>query len=424
MVKKTQQTLHDIFSNYSQEKNDFFKDRDILSSDYIPEDTPHRDSQIKHLGSILAPTLRGARASNVFIYGKTGTGKTVITKYVTNELCKVNDKVRAIYINCKMKRVSDTEYRLLAELSREMGCDVPATGLPTVQVYKMFFDALDNIGGNIILVLDEIDALVSKIGDGILYNLTRINQNLKNSKVSIVGISNDISFTDNLDARVRSTLSEEEIIFPPYNATQLQDILKQRTLLAFKNNSIESGVIQKCSALAAQEHGDARRALDLLRVSAEIAERMGKLRVSLECVDKAENKLDLDRIVEIVRTQPRQSQAVLASVFKLTEDGKTNIETGDIFSIYEKICTSRGLKKLTQRRVSDLISELDMLGIINAKVVSKGRYGRTKEIKLQLGKSVLEKIRKVLKENYFIRDSIIEGHSSQDKPLKHDRGAI
>ena len=144
-------------------------------------------------------------------------------------------------------------------------------------------------------------------------------------------------------------------------------------------------------------------------MSAEIAERGAKNRVTISCVDRAENRLDLDRVAEIVRSQPSQSQATLAAVIRLIEDGGKNIETGDVFSLYERICASRGLKTLTQRRVSDLIAELDMLGIINAKVVSRGRYGRTKEIRLQLGKSALEKIKKILKENYLLRDSIIDG---------------
>jgi cell division control protein 6 len=144
-------------------------------------------------------------------------------------------------------------------------------------------------------------------------------------------------------------------------------------------------------------------------MAAEISERRGSNRVGIDCVDKAENKLDLDRVVEIVKAQPKQSQAALAAIIRLTENGSKNIETGDVFSLYEKICASRGLKVLTQRRVSDLIAELDMLGIINARVVSRGRYGRTKEIKLQPGKKMIEKIRNVLKENYLIRDSIVGG---------------
>ena len=147
------------------------------------------------------------------------------------------------------------------------------TGWPTDQVYAELKNQLEAGGGVLVIVLDEIDKLVKKSGDDTLYNLTRINSDLKNSKVSIIGISNDLSFKDFLDPRVLSSLSEEEIVFPPYNAPQLVDILAQRSDAAFMKDAIAEGVIPLCSALAAQEHGDARRALDLLRISGELADR-------------------------------------------------------------------------------------------------------------------------------------------------------
>jgi cell division control protein 6 len=244
--------------------------------------------------------------------------------------------------------------------------------------------------------------LVEKIGDAILYNLTRVNQDLKATKISLVGISNNTAFIDGLDPRVKSTLSEEEIIFPPYNANQLQDILKQRAGSAFNSGALGIGVIEKCAALAAQEHGDARKALDLLRVAGELAEREKSRVVTSQHVDMAEDKLDLDRIVEVVRAQPKQSLAVLAAIIKLTEAGQKDIQTGDIFSVYEKMSNKCGLKALTQRRVSDLIAELDMMGVINAKVISKGRYGRTREITISLSKPVILKIKKILEQNYLL----------------------
>jgi cell division control protein 6 len=337
------------------------------------------------------------------VYGKTGTGKTLVTKNIMDELKKKTDKINILYINCKMKKVSDTEYRLFAELIRTLGENIPSTGLPTDRVYKKFFQLIDSKKQNTILILDEIDTLVKKVGDDILYNLTRINQELENTKLSIIGISNDISFTDNLDSRVRSSLSEEEIIFPPYNASQLQDILKQRALLAFKSGAIGPGVIEKCAALAAQEHGDARRALDLLRMAAEITERRNVNQVKTDDVDNAEHKLDSDRIVEIVKSQPKQSQLVLASIIKLIDSGEKNIYTGDVFSVYEKIFPETGLKELTQRRITDLIAELDMIGIIKAPVISKGRYGRTREIKIQLPEPTMKKIRTILSNNFLLR---------------------
>ncbi len=396
-----QQTLRDLFSEY-MEKKSIFINRDVLTHDYIPNITKHRDDQIHQIASIVAPSLKGAKVSNIFCYGKTGTGKTLIIKHVVFELEKASDNVKVFYINCKMKRIADTEYRLIAELARMMGCDIPPTGLPTDEIYKQFYSALDLTHKSVIIILDEIDALINKIGDGIIYNLSRMNQELKSSKISFIGISNDINFTDNLDPRVKSSLSEEEILFPPYNANQLKDILLDRSNIAFNEGVISSTIIPKCSALAAQEHGDARKALDLLRISAEIAEREGSTKVEADHVDKAEAKFDLDRTVEIVKKQPKQSLAVLSSSIDLIEKGQKNIQTGDIYNTYQEICKRSGLRPLTQRRVSDLISEFDMLGILNTKVISKGRYGRTREVRLLLSRNIIDKIKKILADNYVL----------------------
>jgi len=350
-----QQTLRDIFGGYAEGGVSIFLDRNALSHDFIPDNAIHRDTEIRQLANIIAPALRGAKISNVFLYGKTGTGKTLVARQVTSELERQARNVKALYINCKMKKVSDTEYRLFAELSRMMGKDVPPTGLPTDHIYKIFYNTIEELGGTVILVLDEIDVLVNKIGDEILYNLTRANQYLENSRISIIGISNNITFIETLDPRVKSTLSEEEMIFPPYNATQLKDILQQRAKAAFSPGTLGPGVIEKCAALAAQEHGDARKALDLLRVASEMAERKKEPRVMVAHVDMAEDKIDLDRAYEMVRAQPKQSQAVLAAIIRLSDAGHKNTRTGDIFSMYETICTKASLKPLTQRRVSGLI---------------------------------------------------------------------
>jgi len=310
--------------------------------------------------------------------------------------------MRVIYLNCKLKRVADTEYRLIAQLARELGKDIPPTGLPTDEVYKLFCDALDRKEQLIVIVLDEIDQLVSKAGDGTLYNLTRINAELKKSQISVIGISNDLNFTDTLDPRIKSSLSEEELVFPPYNALQIQDILNHRKVKAFKEGVLSSGVIEKCAAYAAREHGDARRALELLRVAGEIAERKNLSEVTIEHIDEAEDKIERDRVLDIVKTVPKQFQATLYSIFAICEKHDGQILTGEVYESYKKLCLSIGLRPLTQRRVSGVIAELDMLGIINAKVISKGRYGRTREISLAIPHSTQPKLVEILKQDLDI----------------------
>jgi cell division control protein 6 len=395
-------SLNEIFQGYGS-RSGVFKDKNTLSIAFTPENIPHREEQIKQLGLIIAPIMRNEKPSNIFIYGKTGTGKSLCMSHLIKKLGiqSNNGNLKTMYINCKMRKVSDTEYRLLSQLMSFFGVEVPYTGLPTDSLYKKFYGLLEVEEGNILLVLDEIDALVKKVGDGILYNLTRINQEMEKTRLTIVGISNNISFINDMDPRVRSSLSEEEVVFPPYNASEIRDILTERSQLAFNPGALSTGVIEKCSALAAQEHGDARKALDLLRVAGEVAERMGNERVLKEHVDLAEKKLDTDKTFEVTKAQPRQSQCVLLSIIELSRKGTRNIQTGDVYDVYVQTCKRNGLKVLTQRRVSDLISELDMFGIVNSRVVSKGRYGRTREITLGLSNEMTTKIETFFKQEFI-----------------------
>jgi len=380
-----------LFKKYLT-SNKIFRDREVLRHSYRPSILLHRKPQIDEVASILAPSLRNETPSNILIYGKTGTGKTACARYVGTELEKASSNMgtvcRIVHLNCE---VIDTQYRVLAQIAKSLGdseaigsdktrTHIPMTGWPTDQVYSELKNQLDSSGGVLVLVLDEIDKLVKKSGDDTLYNLTRINSDLKNSKVSMIGISNDLSFKDFLDPRVLSSLSEEEIVFPPYNAPQLVDILAQRSDAAFIPGVISDGVIPLCAALAAQEHGDARRALDLLRISGELADRDDSGKVTEEHVKQAQAKMETDSMIECISTLPTQSKLILYSMLILEQLGQNIFTSGEVSRIYQDIAPTIELDVLTHRRITDLISELNMLGVINTRVVSRGRYGRTKEM--------------------------------------------
>jgi len=372
--------LDSIFEAASRAR--LLRNREVLLPDYVPLELPHRSEEIRRLAEVVAPALRGERPNNVFIYGLTGTGKTAVTKYVLRRLQELASQkgamVQSIYVNVRQR---ETPYKVLADVAEQLGLRVPFTGLSIGELFSRIVKRLSRLEGVYIVVLDEIDFLVRR-GDDVLYDLTRVNEHLQRARVSVIGITNSVRLVDSLDPRVRSSLGEQTLVFSPYNAEQLKDILSQRAAMAFNDGALEEGVIPLCAALAAREHGDARRALDLLRVAAEIAEREGAPRVTEEHVMRARAEIERDKVSDVIRTLPLHSKLVLASVLSATGWGRGEATTGDVYSTYRSVVRSLGLEEVTLRRVSGVLGELDMLGIISGRVVSRGRYGKTRVVEL------------------------------------------
>jgi cell division control protein 6 len=360
-----------------------FANREILHPDYVPDVLPHREGEIKKLAEILVVSAKGEKPSNVLLYGLTGTGKTVVSKYVVKKLVEkassIGSNLGYAYVNT---RKLDTPYKVLASIASSLGLRIPYTGLAISEVYRKYINALENWSGLHIVILDELDYFVKRNGDDLLYKLLRINEDLSKSRVSIIGITNNLYFVENLDPRVRSSLGEEEIFFPPYNAEQLYTILKQRAEKAFHPGVIDDSVISYCAALAARENGDARRALDLLRVAGEVAERENALVIGTEHVKKALAEVEEGRVNQVIATLPLQQKLVLKVAVNLaTRRGYTT--TGEVYSVYLEEARRRGLEPLSQRSVSQVLSQLDMMGILIAEVRSMGRHGLTKVIRVK-----------------------------------------
>jgi len=390
-------TSENIFEQYLNDKS-VFLNREILSPAYLPEKLLHREDQIQQIASVLAPALKGHRPSNLLFLGKTGTGKTVAARYVGQQLTDLVSggdpgRLEFIYINCQM---IDTHYGILYELSKRFftseevsaGIAPPPTGWSIDRVYQTLITRMRDSGKVVIVVLDEIDKFVGKSGDDALYTLIKMNEaeiarpneGASVAHVSIIGISNDLKFAEMLDPRVKSRLSDEKLVFAPYDAQELYDILMQRATLAFMPSAMPDSVIRLCAAIEAHERGDARRAIDLLRVAGEVADRDREKQVTDAHIQRARARIELDCVVEAIKTLPTQSKLVLLDVILNAEVGNERLTTGEVYNTYKELCRKVGMTALTQRRIGDLISELDMLGILNAQVRSYGRGGRTKEI--------------------------------------------
>jgi cell division control protein 6 len=386
-------------------KGTVFRDKNILSPHYVPEQLPYREDEIRKIMQAVAPAIQGGKPKNLFVYGVTGSGKTCCTKYVLKRLAEQRSSfARTAYMNC---RIYDTRYKIIQKCISEYEPDFARTGYSFAIIYEKILDWLEGEikgsdqtkGKQLIVVLDEID-LVKDL-DSLLYTLTRANDDLRSGGVSVIGISNRISFTNRLDTRSKSSLCEEELVFQPYNAEQLSGILRERANTAFNDGVIQEGAVSLAAAIAAGENGDARYALSLLLRAGEAAEQRNSV-VSDREVEFARKSADEDRANEVIGSLPEHQQLVLYSLAtlasdleykKLVEDsGEKYYFSGEVYERYCRLAKKSGREPRTSRWYREYLHELESLGLLTSITSGKGVRGHATLIKLGYEPSKVKKI--------------------------------
>jgi cell division control protein 6 len=357
-----------------------FRDEDVLREDYQPDSIQERDEELDAYKTALQPVVNGAQPRNIFLYGKTGVGKTVATRFLLDHLRRDVDEyddvdLSIVWLNCNNLTSS---YQVAANLVNELrpaSEQISTTGYPQQKIFDMLYDELERLGGTVLIVLDEIDHIGDD--DDLLYELPRARANgyLSAGKPGIIGISNDFSFRSGLSPKVKDALCEEEIHFSPYVASELESILDQRAQKALHENVLSEGVLPLCAALAAQDTGSARQALDLLYKAGDLARSQDVEQVTEEHVRDAQRVLERGRIKQGMVELTQHGHLSLVAVLSLALEEETPARVREIYPRYRSAAEYVGTNPLVRRRMHDHLSDLAMQGILHRNTRNEGRAG-------------------------------------------------
>jgi len=375
------------------------KNPNVLRHDYIPDRILHRNKQQELVTQSLIPLYQKSIPPNLLVYGKPGTGKTLVVKKVLKQIQDRVDK-NSYKIKIAITNAKDQSnlYNVLVDLGRQLGLKskktsndklwLPNTGLSISEVFNRILYVIEKNKINTVFVIDEIDhlaKLVDKTGKDILYSITRANLKLKNGSLSLVGVSNDVRFKEELDPRVISTLSEEEIVFPAYETNEIKEILEDRVPAAFEENVVSVGALNLCASMACRQHGDARRAIKLLNVAAKTAELNQANSITDEHVRLASQRIEVDKESQQLDAFSLHEKLLVITIMK-----SPNISTGDIYSAYKSLCKTIHQNELTQRRVTQMLSEIELSGLISGRMIHQGIHGNTKKFNLTISPELVK----------------------------------
>jgi cell division control protein 6 len=381
------QSIEDMLLEFDNQKG-LIRERALLDPNYVVEEDRivGRDEQLQEITKMLRVALGDNRPPNLFLYGPSGTGKSLITKAVCHNISRICEdrdiQFGTVEVNCQdLDTLGIAVYELVQQAANEAGVavEVPKHGVATKEKWDELYRIVNDHFDSVVFVLDELDMLVGRRDkqepaySRLLYQLSRAGTNDDlNAYISVVAISNDTKMMESVGSRAVSSFTPEDVHFDDYDANQLQAILRRRQD-AFNDNVVDDDVIPLAAAFAAQTHGDARKAIDLMRVAGELAEREGDTRVREKHVRTAQEKVEKNRVLEVVRgisTQKKLCLYATAAVASQTDGGSARSTTG--YQVYQYLTDAIGADQYHQETYVNKMKELTTYSLVDFERRSHG----------------------------------------------------
>jgi cell division control protein 6 len=395
------------FEKISNKNNNIIVDGRYFEEDFIPYEIKFRDKEKEIILSNINLFLNRNTGSNLFLYGTTGTGKTLIARYLNKGIsfysAKNKLKVKVAYINCKQILSDDIDYYIFKRIYEELANINIKSGSRKNDIYENIYRFIINNDYKLIIILDEVDTIFRKSENTeILYLLLRNYDINFLNRIRLILISNSPSFISQLDQRVKSSFSSIiQVRFSPYNYYELREILKDRAIRALKPGSISEEDINYISARVSKEFsGDARIAINVLRLSATIAYNKNKEKIDREDIEEAFSSVDLNILESIVSTLNKTQKLILLALIKEQIKNEDFVTFNDLYEEYVNLSNNFGISILDKTVVYKNLKKIEGIfgELIETKIISNGKKGVNKVLKIISDvdnlKKIYEKIKK------------------------------
>jgi len=360
------------------------KNLNVLDFDYVPEELIHRDEQLRFLAQMFKPLLSRV-SQNVIIKGPVGTGKTVIAKKFCSSLVSLARKqgkiIEYAHINCRKR---STDAMVLLGILNHFDSRFPDRGFSVPEMLQVLRKQLQKREAQLLVVLDEVDALLKKDSSNLIYDLTRFSDEslIEKIPVSLILISQK-DIIPLIDPATLSTFKRSNILLlGKYTRDELYDIVRQRVDLAFHGDTINEDCIDLIADIAS-EWGDARFAIELLWKAGIAADHQHVEMVTPEHVRAAKAETYSVVTESKLKNLDRHQLFTLYAVAKrLKKDGTAYVNTGEAEKTYAITCEEFNERPRTHTMFWNYLKEIEGAGFINIKPSGKGHLGTTQLISL------------------------------------------